>query len=117
MNDLPSEQYSCTPTIVKHGGFAKPTAGGTYSCSATVVTKAFDRNVTSSTGDLWADGNMTPLELKPGQSGTITVTITAPNPSGTRQTESGFVPIETFNPETFSGDFYKSFPYTYSAVS
>jgi hypothetical protein len=117
MSDLPSSEYSCTPTIVNQGGFAKPTAGGKYSCSAAVVTKAFDTHTSSSTGDFWAGDTITPLRLKPGQSGTITVTITAPNPGGPSKVVSGFVPIETFNPATFGGDLYKSFPYKYTATS
>ena len=114
LSDLPSSEYSCTPTIVAPGGFATPTDGGTYSCSAAVVTKAFDPNVASSTGDLWANGSATPLVLKPGQSGTIKVTITAPN---SHVTVSGFVPIVTFNQVTDGGDFYKSFPYKYKVSS
>jgi hypothetical protein len=46
-----------------------------------VVTRAFDRAVTSSTGDMWSAFNglsstFTPVYLNPGQSATITVTIT-----------------------------------------
>jgi hypothetical protein len=63
----------------------------------------FDSNVTSSGGDLWEflEGLSplpNPLLLNPGQTGTITVTITPPNnPTGTAVTYTGTIYLDTAN--------------------
>lgn len=117
-SDLASSEYSCTPTIVKSGGFTDvPTAGGTYNCGASVVTKAFDDFITSSTGDLWNGASYTPLVLQPGQTGEIDVTISAPSDAPEGYAVNGFLPVMTFDPATISGDHLISFPYAYSFKS
>jgi hypothetical protein len=60
------------------------------------VTKAFDKTVTSSTGDMWSAFNglsstFTPVYLNPGQSATISVTITPAARVGTRVSGTLFV--------------------------
>lgn len=57
-------------------------------------------------------GPYTPLTLAPGQSGTITVTITPNAPKGT--VVSGFIAVDTFNQATSSGDEIINIPYTYT---
>ena len=53
-----------------------------------------------------------PVTLAPGQSGTITVTITPSAPSGT--VVKGKLFVDDFNNLTDSGDELKSFPYSYT---
>ena len=81
------------------------------------TTNAFDSAITSSTGDAWAlsfnaQAPYTPLTLAPGQSGTITLTITPSAPKGT--VVSGFIAVDTFNKATSSGDEIINIPYTYT---
>jgi hypothetical protein len=88
------------------------------SLAALAETNAFDSAVTSDTGDVWQQAvdpeaaPYTPLTLRPGQSGTINVAFTPNAPSGT--VVSGWVAIDTFNFDTFSGDELILLPYTYT---
>jgi hypothetical protein len=93
-------------------------------------TQGFNTDIAPSTGDLWeALLNVTtqpyaPLVLAPGQTGTITVTITPTAGSGT--TVSGNLYVDTFaattgfpaaspsSPITWSGDEVAALPYTYT---
>jgi len=90
---------------------------GTVDLAALAETKAFDPALTSSSGNVWIQlcvnnsAPYTPSTLNPGQSGTITVTITPGAAKGT--VVHGFVDIETFNPFTASGDEVVAVPYTY----
>ena len=83
--------------------------------SAAVHGNAFDTTAKASTGDVWlaatAATGFSPLDLQPGQSGTITVTFTPSGSSGT--VVSGFLDVDTFNPSTNSGDQVKRFQYSY----
>jgi hypothetical protein len=98
-----------------------PTNGpvnGTASLVAQVQTQAFDGAAASSTGDFWLTATQpsppqfAPLVLKPGQSGTITVTIT---PSGAKGSKvSGVLYVDTFSSFLFSGDDVAAVPYSYS---
>ncbi len=91
---------------------------GTTSLTAVAVTNAFDTSITSSTGDAWLQQSInpnapyTPLTLAPGQTGTITLTITPNAPAGT--VVSGFIAVDTFNQGTDSGDELIHIPYTYT---
>ena len=72
--------------------------------------------MTSTSGDIWAvsvDPNATysPLTLDPGQSGTITLTITPNAPKGT--VIRGFIGVDTFNLGTDAGDELVNIPYSY----
>lgn len=118
---------AASPELAPNQWFAIPEARGpippngigsaTVNVSAAVVTNPFDSAVTSSTGDRWLQlaisnsAPYSPLTLNPGQSGTITVTVTPNAPKGT--VVRGFVEVETFNEFTFSGDEIVSIPYTY----
>ncbi|MBJ7597057.1 S8 family serine peptidase [Candidatus Nephthysia bennettiae] len=89
----------------------------TVNLAGAVNTNAFDPAVTSSTGDAWLQlaidntAPYTPLTLNPGQTGTITVTVTPHAPKGT--VVHGFIEVETFNGFTASGDEVVSIPYAY----
>ena len=98
-----------------------PTADSQVNLSARTL--GFDSSVTSSTGDFWnvaVDPNAadfgTPVTIQPGQSATITVTITPTEKKGT--TVSGLLNIYTppsFGYATFNttGDLLAQLPYTY----
>ncbi|MGZ4177552.1 MAG: S8 family serine peptidase [Solirubrobacteraceae bacterium] len=84
--------------------------------AAVAHTFPFDSNVTSSSGDVWAQSvdptaSYTPLTLTPGQTGTITVTFT---PSGGRhRAVEGSLGVDTFSLDTLSGDEVATIPYEY----
>jgi Subtilase family len=79
-------------------------------------TNPFNTDVTSTTGDAWESSvdptaPYSPLNLAPGQTGTITVTFT---PSGRKgQVVRGFIDVDTFNLFTFTGDKVSTIPYSY----
>jgi hypothetical protein len=90
---------------------------GTTNMVAVAIANAFDGAITSSTGDAWAlavnaSAPYKPLTLAPGQSGTITLTITPNAPKGT--VVSGFIGVDTFNSATTSGDELINIPYSYT---
>jgi len=98
-----------------------PTDGpvsGTATLSAQVSTQTFDPNAMASTGDFWqfavdpAAPGIAPLELAPGQSGTITVAVTASGKPGT--SVSGVLYVDTLSQFLASGDEIAAFPYTYT---
>jgi subtilisin family serine protease len=98
------------------GPFTSGTTG-TVNLAAIADTNPFDSTVTSSTGDVWAQSvdasaPYSPLTLAPGQTGTITLTITPPNaPKGT--VIKGFIGVDTLNLATASGDEVLNIPYMY----
>jgi hypothetical protein len=91
-------------------------ASGSATVGMVAHTKAFDRSVGSSTGDLWRFSidnapAYTPLTLGPGQSGTITVTFT---PQGSKNDKvSGVLYVDDFSLFTFTGNEQMAFPYDY----
>jgi len=115
------------PEVTRGAWFALPTQVGPFGANgstpslvdtaAAVDTKLFDSAVTSDTGNIWAfavDPNaffFAPLILDPGQTGTITVTLTPNAPVGT--VVRGALEIDTFNPNTLSGDAVIAIPYVY----
>jgi subtilisin family serine protease len=89
---------------------------GTSKLVAFAFASPFASAITSSTGDVWAqaaDANApyTPMTLAPGQSGTITLTITPAGPKGT--VVHGYIAVDTFNQATSSGDELINIPYSY----
>jgi hypothetical protein len=89
----------------------------------TAKIKAFDNAVTSSTGDVWlqsvnpAYALFAPLVLYPGQTGTISVTITPAGPSGTVVTGTLYVGAFDSGPAPYynsSGDELAAFRYSYT---
>ncbi len=92
-------------------------SAATVNLAAVANTNPFDTAVSANSGDVWAQSvnstaPYTPLSLAPGQSGTITLTITPNGPPGT--VVHGFVAVDTFNPATASGDELVNIPYTYT---
>ncbi len=79
----------------------------------------FDPAVTADSGDIWAavvlgTNTYNPLVLAPGQSGTINVPIKPSAPVGS--VVSGFLYIDTFNPNVQTGDEVVSIPYSYTVA-
>ncbi len=98
------------------GPFTTATTG-TVNLAAVANTNPFDSAITSTSGDVWAqsvnaNAPYSPLTLAPGQSGTITLTITPSAPKGT--VVSGFIGVDTLNLATVSGDELVNIPYTYT---
>ncbi len=98
-----------------------PTNGpvkGSATLSATVRTQQFDPSATADSGDLWLAAvnasapGLAPLSLAPGQSGTITVTVTPTGIPGT--TVRAVVYVDTFSSFLLSGDEVAAIPYSYT---
>jgi len=107
-----------SPEISEIGPFGPAGAPSAVAeVGAAVDTNAFDTTVASDTGNVQlaaidADTSFAPLVLRPGESGTISLTIT---PTGPRQgVVRGSVTIASFNPDTLSGDDIADLPYAYS---
>jgi len=106
---LPEPQGPFGPTGVPSGSQA--------AVSAAVDTNVVNPDITVSSGNAWLAFALnpaapyTPLDLSPGQSGAITVSITPSEPSGT--VVHGFVELEAFNAFTGSADEIVTLPYTY----
>jgi hypothetical protein len=88
------------------------------STSAFVLMQAFDSAVSADSGDFWADltlntNTFNPLVLAPGATGTINVTIT-PDAGQVGNTVSGFIYIDTFDFNVFTGDETVRIPYSYT---
>jgi hypothetical protein len=98
------------------GPFSGPVTGSA-NLSMFAFTNPFDAAITSNTGDIWAQtvnasAPYTPMILDPGQSGTITLTITPSAPKGT--VVRGFIGVDTYNQATSSGDELINIPYSYT---
>ena len=115
--------YSGPPELSNGTWFLAPALRGPFdgpaSGSATVGMlahmKAFDRDADSTTGDWWRilidSDNYTPLQLGPGQSGTITVTFT---PQGTKGDKvHGILYVDDFSQRILAGNEEMAFPYSY----
>ncbi|MFZ1994584.1 MAG: S8 family serine peptidase, partial [Solirubrobacteraceae bacterium] len=114
--ELAPGPFVATPDPANPDGANGVPAGSSVNLAALANTYPFDPDVTTSTGDMWAqsvnpNAPSTPLTLNPGQSGSITVTFT---PSGRRgHRVDGFIGVDTFNRDTFSGDEVATIPYEY----
>ncbi len=91
--------------------------GASATCAASSVTDQFDMTMAPSTGDFWLRAMVPgapayrPLVLQPGQSGQITLTIT---PTARPRTKvSGFVSVESWDPQTTESEEIVDVPYTY----
>jgi hypothetical protein len=90
----------------------------TVDLQAFARTQLFDPTITSTTGNKWLNTvqqpppAFTPLILTPGQTGTITVTITPHGPKGT--IVNGVLYLDDFNTFAETGDELTAFPYTYT---
>jgi len=88
----------------------------TVNLAAVANTNPFDSAVTASSGDVWAQSvnpaaPYTPVSIGPGQTATITLTITPNAPKGT--VVRGFIGVDTLNLVTISGDQIINIPYSY----
>jgi hypothetical protein len=87
-------------------------------CAARAETDAFDPAVTSSTGDFWLSAteptppSFRPLVLQPGQTGTISISISPTQAAG--QTVSGFLDIDSWDPVVHFGTELVEIPYAYT---
>lgn len=98
------------------GPFSGPVTGSA-TLTMVAITNPFDSAISASTGDIWAQAvnaaaPYTPMILNPGQSGTITLTITPNAPKGT--VVRGFIGVDTYNQATSSGDELVNIPYSYT---
>jgi hypothetical protein len=112
-------------TDVNEVGFVGPDGAPTADSSVQLSAKTpdFDSSVTSSTGDFWAvavDPNAdlgSPVTIQPGDTATITVTITPSGHKGTKVNGQLYV----YTPPSFAyptfnttGDTLKTIPYAYT---
>jgi hypothetical protein len=86
--------------------------------AAFALMQPFDASMAASSGDVWADltfgtNTYNPLVLAPGDSGTITVTLT-PDASAVGSTVTGYLYVDTFNPNPGTGDEVVRVPYSYT---
>jgi Subtilase family len=115
------------PEVANGPWFLAPAMRGPFDSAASGAanvgmaghTKAFDHATQSSTGDIWQqtvdDGqtpsDYTPLTLKPGQSGKITVTFTPRGKHGA--TVQGILYVDDFSFRTLTGNEQLAIPYSY----
>ena len=119
---MPGLWYLNPSEIGPYGPSGAPAV--TASASFSVVTKAFDATVKTTTGDLWTvypglGSGFTPLYLAPGASATITVTITPKASSGTHvagaiNLSDTFLANVLIGLPNTSGDELASLPFTYT---
>jgi hypothetical protein len=112
--ELPASEWSCAPA--EQGPFSGAVTPTTFSCGADALTNRFAPDVSTSAGNIWADvdtgtNTYNPLVLDPGQTGTITVSLSPTDANRTKV--RGFLALETFNFNTLSSDEVASFPYAY----
>jgi Subtilase family/Peptidase inhibitor I9 len=117
--EVPYSTWVVSPSLIgpygPGGAATEPVA-----TSAFVLMQAFDTAVAADSGDAWADltlntNTFNPLVLPPGESGAINVTIT-PNPHEVGKEVSGFIYIDTFDLNVFSGDETVRIPYSYTVA-
>ena len=77
-----------TATPAECGPYTAPAVAGTATDKATATIQAFDPSITSTSGDMWLQAAnpaaaSNPATINPGQSGTITVTLTPSAAAGT----------------------------------
>jgi hypothetical protein len=115
--EVPWGTWVTVPSLIgPYGPAGAPTTPVT--AAAFALMEPFDASMSASSGDAWADltfGTATynPLILAPGESGIITVTLT-PNAAAVGSSVSGYLYVDTFNPNTFYGDEVVRVPYSYT---
>ena len=117
--EVPYGTWISNPSLVGPYGSAGATTEP-VTMLAYALMHPFDGAASADSGDVWADltyGTQTfnPLILAPGQSGTITLTI-KPDPSQVGNTITGFVFVDTFDLNVFSGDEVVRIPYSYTVA-
>lgn len=117
--EVPYSVWFAVPSLIgpygPAGAFTAPVTTNAY-----VLMKEFDLAVSADSGDLWTDlvlntQTFNPLQLAPGASGTINVTIT-PDPGQVGKTVTGFIYIDTFDLNVFTGDEVVQIPYSYTVA-
>jgi hypothetical protein len=113
-------EWSADPS--ECGPYPAQAPAGTATDAITIQAKAFDSAVSSPTGDIWlqatnASSSATPVEVNPGQTVTINVTITPNASAGT--VVSGDLYVDTFDGGippfgAASGDQMAALPYEYT---
>ena len=117
--EVPYSLWVAVPSLIgPYGASGAPTEPVVTTAYATM--KPFDTAMSADSGDIWADllfgtNTFNPLVLAPGESGTITVTVT-PDPSLVGKTVSGFIYIDTFNGVVSTGDETVAKPYIYTVA-
>jgi Subtilase family/Peptidase inhibitor I9 len=115
--EIPWGTWNVAPALIgpfsSVGALTKP-----VTMTALATTKKFDTTVAADSGDLWADvtlgtNTFNPLILGSGEAGTITLSI-KPSASEVGKTVSGFIYIDTFNPNVGTGDEVVRIPYAYT---
>lgn len=104
------------------GPYSAPEPAGTASMTMTATAKAFDAAVTSDTSDFWItavnpSAGFSPIQINPGASATINVTITPSGPSGTVVSGSLYVDVFVEGVPPYGqdgGDELVVFPYEYT---
>jgi hypothetical protein len=94
----------------------------TASTTLNAVTQAFDPSISSSTGDMWTyfnglTANFAPVYLNPGQSTTITVSVSASGPPGSRDSGTLYVDDYSLASSYFdlpNGDELAAIPYSFT---
>jgi hypothetical protein len=115
--EIPWGTWDVVPSeIGPYGAGGEPTKNVTMTALAT--TKKFDGTVSADSGDLWADvvlgtNTFNPLILGSGEEGTITLSI-KPTASEVGKTVTGYIFIDTFNPNVGTGDEVVAIPYAYT---
>ena len=114
--------WSATPD--ECGPYGSPAPAGSATLSMTAETKPFDPAVTSATSDLWLESinpaaSFSPLVLNPGETGTISVTITPTGASGTVVSGTLYIDdvVQGVPPPAYGqsgGDELTAFPYSYT---
>ncbi len=133
-NPVAPGAWDVAPDVVgPFGASGVPNENATTGMTATA--NAFDPSVSSSTGDLWQASvnpsvltGLSPVVIGPGQTGTVTVTITPTGSSGARnsgtlyidaedlfqfQVNTNVVNLNTGNPEP-NGSEVAALPYSYT---
>ena len=117
--EVPYSTWLVSPSLIgPYGPGGAPTEP--VATAAFVLMQAFDSTISADSGDAWADltlstNTFNPLVLTPGQSGTINLTIT-PSKSEVGNTVSGFIYIDTFDFNVFTGDEAVRIPYSYTVT-
>jgi hypothetical protein len=115
--EIPYSIWISVPSLIgPYGPTGAPTEP--VATSAVVLMQEFDSAAVADSGDLWADltlntNTFNPLVLTPGATGTINLVIT-PDPAQVGKTITGFVYIDTFNPNVSTGDEVVRIPYSYT---
>jgi hypothetical protein len=117
--EVPYGPWQAVPALVGPYGPAGALSA-TVATSAEALMQPFDAAVASDAGDIWADvtlgtNTFNPLLLAAGESGSINVTIT-PNSAQVGKTVSGFLYIDTYNPNATTGDEVVRIPYSYTVA-